>query len=61
MRMKLDARAVAGLALPEGKDEEIFWDVKLDGYGYRMRRSGTCVYVVQYRHAGEVDLHLSAE
>jgi integrase len=36
MRTKLDARAVAGLALPEGKDEEIFWDA---GFGLRLRRS----------------------
>jgi len=36
MRMKLDARAVAGLALPEGRDEEFFWDA---GFGVRLRRS----------------------
>jgi integrase len=36
MRTKLDARTVAGLALPEGKDEEIFWDA---GFGLRLRRS----------------------
>jgi integrase len=36
MRMKLDARTVAGLALPAGKDEEFFWDA---GFGVRLRRS----------------------
>jgi integrase len=49
---KLTAKVIAKLELPEGKDEELFWDAKLEGYGYRMRRSGACAYVVQYRHAG---------
>jgi integrase len=49
---RLTAKVIAKLELPPGKDEELFWDAKLEGYGYRMRRSGACAYVVQYRHGG---------
>ena len=38
MRMKLDARTVAGLALPDGKGEEYAWDTELVGFGMRLRR-----------------------
>jgi integrase len=53
--MKLDARTVPQLKLPDGKDDVIFWDSELSGYGYRLRRSGDRVrstFIAQYRHHG---------
>jgi hypothetical protein len=32
MRMKLDAKNIAGLALDDGKCEEFFWDLEMPGY-----------------------------
>jgi len=52
---RLDEKTVAGLKLPAGKNEEIFWDPELENYGCRLRASGTTVrrsYIVQYRRAG---------
>jgi integrase len=52
---RLDAKTVAGLKLPQGKNEEIFWDPDLENYGCRVRASGNAVrksFVVQYRRAG---------
>jgi integrase len=52
---RLDDKTVAGLKLPAGKNEEIFWDPELENYGCRLRVSGTAVrktYVIQYRRAG---------
>jgi len=58
--MKLDAKLtdkiIAGLSLPDGKDEEIFWDGELEVYGCRLRRNlkGKVrrTLVVQYRRVG---------
>jgi integrase len=53
--MKLDARTIPQLQLPEGKTDHIHWDGELAGYGYRLRRSGDKVrgtFIAQYRHAG---------
>jgi integrase len=53
--MKLDSRTVAGLALPDGKADHIFWDEDLSGFGFRLRRSGDNVrrtWVAQYRSHG---------
>ena len=36
--MKLTARAVAGLQLAPDKSERIWFDQRLPGFGYRMRR-----------------------
>jgi integrase len=53
---KLTDKIVAGLSLPDGKDEEIFWDGELEDYGCRLRRNlkGKVrkTLVVQYRRAG---------
>ena len=38
--IKLDAKMVGGLVLPDDKDEETFWDVELAGFGCRLRRRG---------------------
>jgi integrase len=52
---KLDAKTITSLKLPDGKDEEIFWDGELEGYGCRLRRneSGKVrkTLVVQHRRA----------
>ena len=40
MKAKLDKRTVAALALPEGKNDEIYWCDALDRFGLRLRRSG---------------------
>ena len=33
MRMKLDAKNIACLALDDGKCEEFFWDLEMPGFG----------------------------
>jgi integrase len=51
--MKLDSKTIAGLKLPDGKNDIIYWDQDLSGYGYRLRRSGDKVrgtFIAQYRH-----------
>jgi integrase len=53
--MRLDNKAIARLALPEGKSDAIFFDQDLPGFGLRLRANGNRVrrsFVVQYRHAG---------
>jgi integrase len=53
---KLTDKTIADLRLPDGKDEEIFWDGELEDYGCRLRRNlkGKVrkTLVVQYRRAG---------
>src|SRR5262249_60412075 len=53
---KLDAKTIAGLKLPDGKNEEIFWDGELEDYGCRLRRNDSGKLrkslVVQYRRGG---------
>src|SRR6516165_10080042 len=54
--MKLTAKAVAALMLPSGKDDAIYFDQDMPGFGYRLRKSGDKVtrsWVAQYRHAGQ--------
>jgi integrase len=51
--MKLDAKT---LKLDDDKNERIFFDDMLPGFGLRLRRSGNKVlrsWIVQYRHAGK--------
>ena len=36
--VKLDAKTIAGLRLPDNKADEAFWDGELVGFGYRLRR-----------------------
>jgi integrase len=53
--MKLDAKAIARLALPEGKADVIYFDDNMPGFGLRLRDSGNGVkksWIVQYRRAG---------
>ena len=53
--MKLDNKTIAHLELPDGKNDIIYWDGELSGYGYRLRRSGDKVrrtFIAQYRHHG---------
>src|SRR5262249_1905084 len=53
---KLDAKTIASLKLPDGKDEEIFWDGELEDYGCRLRRNNKGktrkTLIIQYRRAG---------
>ena len=46
--MKFTTAAVAGLALPPGKDDHIEWDDTLPGFGVRLRGRNKG-WVVQYR------------
>jgi integrase len=55
--MKLDAKTVAGLELPGGKDDYIWFDGSLSGFGYRLRRRQRdgrvrATWVAQYRANG---------
>jgi integrase len=53
--MKLDAKTVSRLALPEGKADAIHFDDALPGFGLRLRKGGEQIrksWIVQYRHAG---------
>jgi integrase len=55
MKLKLDTKTVAGLALTDGRDEDIAWDADLEGFGLRLRRGAggeRRTYVVQYRAQG---------
>jgi len=48
--MKLNrAATVAALTLPPGKNEAIFFDDDVPGFGVRLRESGARVWIVQYR------------
>jgi integrase len=50
--LKLDAKTVASLKLPDGKDDDIFWDAHLAGFGIRLRAGGHRSWVAQYRAHG---------
>jgi integrase len=55
--MKLDAKTIADLTLPEAKSEQFFWDDELKGFGYRLRRGSDPkvlhrTWVAQYRASG---------
>jgi integrase len=56
MKLKLDAKTVAGLALRAGKSEEFCWDAELEGYGLRLRRRSDGgllrTWITQYRANG---------
>ena len=53
--MKITARTVVGLKLPNGKDDVIHFDDDMPGFGIRLRISGEQVrrsWVAQYRSFG---------
>jgi len=55
--MKLTAATVAALGLPDGKNDIIYFDETMAGFGYRLRRShdGKRLlrsWIVQYKRAG---------
>jgi integrase len=59
--MKIDGKAISGAKLPDGKADAIFWDSKVAGFGYRLRRHGAEVrgtYVYQYRINGRSHRYL---
>jgi integrase len=47
--MKLTQKAIAALALPEGKTETIVFDEDLPGFGVRIRAGGARTWVYQYK------------
>jgi integrase len=63
--MKLDAKTIAGLTLPEGKADCIFWDDRVIGFGVRVRRMTggevTKAYIYQYRHHAKSHRYLIAK
>jgi integrase len=54
--MKLTAKAIAAIALPEGKSDFFTWDEDLPGFGYRLRlgAGGKVLksWVCQYKRSG---------
>jgi integrase len=55
MKLKLDQKTVAGLALEAGRNEDFAWDTELEGFGLRLRRGAKKLrrtYVAQYRKNG---------
>jgi integrase len=47
--VKLTKATIAGLALPPGKFDAIFFDDDMPGFGVRLRAGGKAVWVIQYR------------
>ena len=45
MKAKLDKRTVAALALPEGKNDEIYWCDALDRFGTRLEHRMTLAQI----------------
>jgi integrase len=56
VKLKLDAKNVASLALAKGRDDEFAWDSELEGFGLRLRRrrDGGLLrtWAAQYRASG---------
>jgi integrase len=46
--MKLTAKGIRGLQLPEGKMDHLFWDDDIPGFGLRLRAGGSRSWVFQY-------------
>ena len=47
--MKLTQKVIAGLTLPDGKAEAIFFDETLAGFGLRLRAGGSRTWIFQYK------------
>jgi integrase len=55
--VKLDAKSITGLVLPDGKNEIVYWDDELPKFGLRLRRGDgrtLKTWVAQYRVSGKV-------
>ena len=50
--MKLTKAAVAGLSMPAGADEKIYWDDDIPLFGVRLRKGGSKSWVFWYRLGG---------
>jgi integrase len=50
--MRLTAATIRSLQLPPGKDDKIFFDSDLPGFGLRLRGSGAKTWLCQYAIAG---------
>lgn len=54
--MRISAKSIAALTLPDGKSDVIHFDADLPGFGYRLRRSPSgqvnASWIAQYRRAG---------
>jgi integrase len=54
--MKLTAKTISALALPDGKNDHVVWDEEIPGFGHRMRigAGGKMLksWILQYKHAG---------
>ena len=66
VKLKLTAKAVAGLTLPPGKRDHITWDSELQRFGFRLRLGANGkllrTWVVQHKRAGRTSrLQQSAE
>jgi integrase len=51
--VRLTAPTVRALSLPAGKDDHVFFDADLPGFGLRVRASGAKTWMVQYAIAGK--------
>jgi len=51
--MKLTASTIARLTLPPDRDDKIYFDDDLKGFGVRLRRGGKRSFVVQYAIGGK--------
>src|SRR4051794_17307281 len=49
VQMKFTQTSIAKLKIDNGKDEQIFLDDELSGFGLRIRAAGSRKYVVHYR------------
>ena len=47
--MKLNAKTIDALRLPEGKSDHTYWDEEIAGLGLRIRASGKRSFVYYYR------------
>ena len=48
MRKKLTQDEIDGAKLSPGKQEEVFWDTGMPGFGLRLREGGSRKFIVQY-------------